>query len=154
MSKINPPIGPTEQEVREHFGDKLSPDVKLMRPPYTSIWALEDGTLLWDWRNGFSDAMPKSTHPINNLKCVVYITGKKGSGKSTFARLMPNAIKINLNTVHSRLEGNILNKINDSCIAEAVIFSSNKHSDSALAHIKSITQELDVQFININLTNK
>jgi len=55
MSTKHPPSGPTEQEVREHFGDKLKPDAKLMRPAYTSIWALEDGTLLWDWRNGFAE---------------------------------------------------------------------------------------------------
>ena len=55
MSTKHPPSGPTEQEVREHFGDKLKADSKLMRPAYTSIWALEDGTLLWDWRNGFAE---------------------------------------------------------------------------------------------------
>ncbi len=55
MSTKHPPAGPTEQEVRQHFGDKLKADAQLMRPAYTSIWALEDGTLLWDWRNGFSE---------------------------------------------------------------------------------------------------
>ncbi len=55
MSKTNIPSGPTEQEVREHFGDKIKADAKLMRPAYTSIWALEDGTLLWDWRGRLCD---------------------------------------------------------------------------------------------------
>ena len=44
---------PTEREVREHFN--LSADEPLMQVPYTTIWALEDGTLLWDWRNGYAD---------------------------------------------------------------------------------------------------
>jgi len=59
MNTKHPPSGPTEQEVREHFGDKLKADAQLMRPAYTSIWALEDGTLLWDWRNGFSEIVPE-----------------------------------------------------------------------------------------------
>jgi len=59
MSTNHPPSGPTEQEVRKHFGDKLKADAQLMRPAYTSIWALEDGTLLWDWRNGFSEIVPE-----------------------------------------------------------------------------------------------
>lgn len=55
MSPNHPPAGPTEQEVLDHFDGLLPADAKLMRPPYTSIWALENGTLLWDWRNGFAD---------------------------------------------------------------------------------------------------
>jgi len=50
----HPPAGPTEQDVRDHFAGQLPTDAKLMRPAYTSIWALEDGTLLWDWRNGYA----------------------------------------------------------------------------------------------------
>ena len=45
---------PTEEELRAHFGDKLPATARLMRPAYTTIWALEDGTLLWDWRGGFA----------------------------------------------------------------------------------------------------
>ena len=52
MNTTHPPVGPTEAEVRAHFGAKLNPAVNLIRPAYTSIWALEDGTLLWDWKNG------------------------------------------------------------------------------------------------------
>ena len=26
-----------------------------MRVPQTTIWALTDGTLLWDWRNGYAE---------------------------------------------------------------------------------------------------
>lgn len=50
MDILNTP--PTEQEVREHFN--LSADAPLMKVPQTTIWALEDGTLLWDWRNGYA----------------------------------------------------------------------------------------------------
>ncbi len=50
MSAVTPP---TEQEVREHFN--LSADAPLMKVPQTTIWALEDGTLLWDWRNGYAE---------------------------------------------------------------------------------------------------
>ena len=51
MDNLNYP--PTEQEVREHFN--LSADAPLMRVPQTTIWALTDGTLLWDWRNGYAE---------------------------------------------------------------------------------------------------
>lgn len=50
MSTDSPP---TEQEVREHFN--LSADAPLMKVPQTTIWALTDGTLLWDWRNGYAE---------------------------------------------------------------------------------------------------
>ena len=97
MSTKPPPSGPTEQEVREHFGDKLKADAKLMRPAYTSIWALEDGTLLWDWRGGFavigSADHSKSTTP-SNLKAVIYLTGRQGSGKSTLVTYMRNAVEL------------------------------------------------------------
>lgn len=46
---------PTETEVLNHFGSKIPTYAKLMKVPYTTIWALTDGTLLWDKRNGFAD---------------------------------------------------------------------------------------------------
>lgn len=69
MSTKHPLSGPNEQELRDHFGDKLPADAKLMRPDHTTIWALEDGTLLWDWRNGYADLAPQ-------VKTLVYVTSK------------------------------------------------------------------------------
>jgi len=70
---INPPSGPTEQDVREHFAGQLPDDAKLIRPAYTSIWALEDYTLLWDWRNGYANLNGVKKCPCCgqsiNIKC-------------------------------------------------------------------------------------
>ncbi len=89
MDSANTP--PTEQEVREHF--KLSADVPLMRVPQTTIWALEDGTLIWDWRNGYAE-LGEKPKPESSLKCVIYLTGPQGSGKSTLTSLMCNAVEL------------------------------------------------------------
>jgi len=119
MSAKHPPSGPTEQEVREHFGDKLKADAKLMRPAYTSIWALEDGTLLWDWRNGFAVIGSASIkHEIKmlmqdppvrkgDIECIMYVTGKQATGKTNFVRLLSDAVEVRLGSVSSRLPENI-----------------------------------------------
>jgi hypothetical protein len=67
MNTTHPPVGPDEFEVLAHFDGRLPLDAKLMRPAYTSIWALEEGTLLGDWKNGFASlGCP--------LKTVIYLT--------------------------------------------------------------------------------
>jgi hypothetical protein len=63
LDTLTPPGGPTEQELRLHFAETLPTDAKLMRPEYTTIWALEDGTLLWDWKNGYADLSRKAVMP-------------------------------------------------------------------------------------------
>lgn len=50
---------PTEQEIREHYGDKLPADAVIESVPYTTVWATDEGVLLWDWRNGYADLSPE-----------------------------------------------------------------------------------------------
>jgi ABC-type polysaccharide/polyol phosphate transport system ATPase subunit len=117
MGTIAPPPSrlrpaPTEQEVLEHF--KLPSHSALMRPAYTSIWALEDGTLLWDWKNGFASlGCP--------LKTVIYLTGPQGSGKSTLAQLMHNAVEIE----HTSISGVMDFLANGTGAHETAIITSN-----------------------------
>lgn len=78
---------PTEEQIRAHFGKLLSDDAKIMRPPYSTVWALEDGTLLWDAGGGYADIGPV-------LKCLMYLTGPQGSGKTTLVDRLQNSIEI------------------------------------------------------------
>lgn len=146
MNTTHPPVGPTEQEVRQHFGDKLSPDAKLMRPAYTSIWALEDGTLLWDWKNGYNRIGAK-------LKCIMYVTGPQGYGKSSLVRLMRGAVEVGVNTVNSRLEANILHRVQSNAERETLVFTAHQYSQSTATNIKRIAEEFGATFFNINLTH-
>lgn len=50
---------PTEQELRDHFGDRLPADTVIERIPHTTVWATNEGVLLWDWRNGYADLSPE-----------------------------------------------------------------------------------------------
>jgi hypothetical protein len=147
MSRYSIPSGPTEAEVREHFGDQIKRYEILMRPAYTSIWALEDGTLLWDWRNGYADLSPA-------IKTIIYVTGSHGLGKCTLVHLMGNAVKISLNTVNSRIESNILSKIEANARAKTIAFTAHTYQESTRNRMKQIAEELGVQFLNINLTRK
>lgn len=144
----NLPAGPSEAEVLEHFGDKIPPGSKLMRPPYTSIWALEDGTLLWDWRNGFSDAR---AGPGRALKRIMYVTGPRGSGKSSLVNLMPNAVEVSVNMVNSRLEANILGKIEANASTEVIAFTSHDHSYETKDRIMQLAEEFGAKFYNITI---
>lgn len=153
MSENNLPAGPSEAEVREHFGDKIPPGTKLMRPAYTSIWALEDGTLLWDWRNGFSDSKPRAPKPESKLKCIMYVTGPQGSGKSTLIRMMHNTVEVGVNTVNSRLESNVLAKIEANVLAETIAFSEHRYSHATEAQLKRIAEEFGIKFLSINITH-
>lgn len=75
---------PTEAEVRQHFGKLLKDTDVIMRPPYTTIWALEDGTLLWDWKSGFADLGPV-------LKNIILLIGGSSTQRSEIAQLFNNA---------------------------------------------------------------
>ncbi len=171
FSKTNIPSGPTEQEVREHFGDKLKADAKLMRPAYTSIWALEDGTLLWDWRNGFAELYPNihvsyqvkvETSPkakisielSKRLECIIYLTGKQASGKSFLARLMEDAVEINLRSVNSRLPEDIRRAVWHNATKQTIVFTDQFNVHNLGEHIKALAEELGIRFYSIHLTRK
>jgi len=164
MSTKHPPSGPTEQEVREHFGDKLKADAKLMRPAYTSIWALEDGTLLWDWRNGFAVIGSASIkHEIKmvlqdsparkgDIECIMYLTGKQATGKTNFVRLLGDAVEVNLRSVSSRLPENIRAIVQQYVGKQTIVFTDQFNVPNIGEHIRSLAEELGVKFYSINLT--
>lgn len=99
----HPPAGPTEQDVREHFAGQIPDDAQLMRPAYTSIWALEDGTLLWDWRNGYAVIgsanhikAAESSGEIAKLKCIIYLSGSDPDARGHFVSFLRNALELKL----------------------------------------------------------
>lgn len=142
------PAGPSEEEVREHFGGRIPPEAKLMQPPYTSIWALEDGTLLWDWRNGFSG---NGVAKAKKLKKVIYLTGPQRSGKSALVRSINGAVEVSLNTVNSRLPANISNKLEENASSEIVIFTAHAHSYETKDRIIQLAEEFGAKFFNITI---
>jgi len=164
MSTKHPPSGPTEQEVRQHFGDKLKADAKLMRPDYTSIWALEDGTLLWDWRNGFAELgsapikhkikMILRDPPVRkgDIECIMYVTGKQATGKTNFVRLLGDAVEVNLRSVSSRLPENIKAIVQQYIGKQTIVFTDQFNVPNIGEHIRSLAEELGVKFYSINLT--
>lgn len=108
MSVKHPPSGPTEQEVREHFGDKLNPVVPLMQVPYTSIWALEDGTLLWDWRNGFAELGEPSKSAKSSEKHSATPYGVIASQRETIARQTEELASLKRQLSRARIELSII----------------------------------------------
>lgn len=56
---------PTEELVRDHFYGLLPKGAKIVQVPQTTIWALEDGTLLWDWRDGYATLTPEGEQPTD-----------------------------------------------------------------------------------------
>lgn len=144
----NLPAGPSETEVRQHFGDKLKPDAKLMRPAYTSIWALEDGTLLWDWRHGFASLS-------NRLKCIMYVTGPQGSGKTALAEKMRDAVEVEVGSALSRIYLNLQGHVNGHADKQTIIFTSREYHQEAQERLRLIAEELQIHFFfNINLKRK
>lgn len=152
MSIKHPPSEPTEQEVRQHFGDKLKADAKLMRPAYTSIWALEDGTLLWDWRNGFADEKPKAVKPETKLRTLMYVTGAQGSGKTTLIECMHCAVEVSTRSVLSQFSENLLRRVEANASCEIVVFTAQRFSPNTDKSLRLIAEELGLKFFNINLT--
>jgi Cdc6-like AAA superfamily ATPase len=131
MNTTHPPVGPTEQDVRAHFDKHLPADVQLMRPAYTSIWALEDGTLLWDWKEGYATLG-------SELKCIIYLTGPQGSGKSTLVSLMSNAIEIQAPKSGIDYETIIAANVDVECI----VFTAQKFSRAEFYHLQEINKGL------------
>ena len=151
MNSLNmPPSGPTEQEVREHF--KLSADAPLMRPAYTSIWALEDGTLLWDWRNGYADEKSKAVEPEAKLRIIMYVTGSQGSGKTSLIDCMSNAVEVNARSVLSQFSENLLKRVEENAHNETVVFTAQRFSPNTDKSLRLIAEERQLKFFNINLT--
>jgi hypothetical protein len=66
---------PTEQELRDHFGDSLPTDTAIERIPHTTVWATDEGILLWDWRNGYVDLSPEEDKANELLvECLRFLT--------------------------------------------------------------------------------
>ena len=145
MNTTHPPVGPTEQEVRAHFGAKLNPVVNLIRPAYTSIWALEDGTLLWDWKNGYSNLG-------SNLKCIMYITGPAASGKTHLVGQLTNAVEVSIRSALTQSEQNLRRRVEAHQERNTAAFTSQRFSPTIVSRLKRIAEEFDLSFININLT--
>lgn len=70
MSQGTPP---TEQELRDYFGDSLPAYTAIERIPHTTVWATDDGVLLWDWRNGYAVNLPLAIDLFFNLRRVVKV---------------------------------------------------------------------------------
>lgn len=66
---------PTEQELRDYFGDSLPADTAIERVPHTTVWATDEGILLWDWRNGYADLSPEQDKTLELLAdCLRFLT--------------------------------------------------------------------------------
>jgi len=173
MNTKHPPAGPDEAEVRKHFGVQLPPDAQLMRPAYTSVWALEDGTLLWDWRNGYADLSPKRATveelsagyggPTNiaegfKLKTVMYLTGPPASGKTVLADSMRNAIEINLHSVIGFAGlSRAMSLADKHDFYETIVITSNATAPTAFDVDNALRiwcRERKLKYYHINLTRK
>lgn len=140
---------PTEQEVREHFN--LSADAPLMKVPQTTIWALTDGTLLWDWRNGYADEKP-APRQATKLRCIMYVTGAQGSGKTELVRLMSNAVEVNTRSTLSQFAETLLRRVQENAHNETEVFTAQRHSPNTEKSLRLIAEERQLKFYSINLT--
>jgi len=155
----NRPQRPEEAEVRKHFGEQIPTDAPLMRPPYTTVWALQDGTLLWDWRNGYASIGEPET-PENRLKCLMYISGPAGSGKSILIQSLANSTEVSgmpgdddrgaaFTTpyeIHTALEVNRNYEI--------VAFTAQTHSAKISGAVERQAQIRGLRFYDIRLSRK
>jgi hypothetical protein len=139
MNTTHPPVGPTEKDVRAHFGAKLNPASPLMRPAYTSIWALEDGTLLWDWKEGYAVLGPK-------LKCIIYLTGPQGSGKSTLVGLMRDAVEVETPRDIYDFDAVVEANSERACI----VFTAAEYSRATFYHLQEINKGLKLIWLTAN----
>jgi len=153
MNTTHPHVGPTEAEVRKHFGNKLSPDAKLMRPAYTSVWALEDGTLLWDWKNGFADDKPKAKKQIGKLTTIMYVTGPAGSGKTYLVnQIAENACEISVRSALGQFRESLLRRVSQKTNHKTIVFTAQVFQYSFAETLKDLAKELQLTYYNINLT--
>lgn len=144
MSTKHPPVGPSEQDVRDHFKGKILTDAKLMRPAYTSIWALEDGTLLWDWRNGYADITPR-------LRALIYATGSRSPKELKLTKHLTDATEVHLVPTSVITREDLTLRVNKFCDKEAVVFTSRTKSPLVAARLKSIAFELKIDFIELKI---
>ncbi len=132
-------MSPDEWELRGHFGDLLPKDTKLMQPRHTQIWAIDDGTLLWDPKNGYAKFEPKP-------KGLIYLTGAQDSGKAGLLAKIPKAVEVNCADRES-----IAKEIEKYAGKyENIVFTSQKRHGSTLNAIKKESERLGLEFININ----
>lgn len=88
---------PTEQEIRGHYGDKLPADTAIERIPHTTVWATDEGVLLWDWRNGYADLTPEQDNTEQLLaECLKFLTEQAYILKSKEKHLLIAKLKIQL----------------------------------------------------------
>lgn len=162
---------PSELEVRKHFSMKLSPDARLMRVPQTTIWVLEDGTLLWDWRNGYADlthtkhGQPRAAEPqrepisINAdvlspsaLKCIMFVTGPAASGKSALVDKMHNAAELEVDS--DTTTNSLVRRVRYHSNTSTLVFTSQYTRTAVAERLEAIAEHFKLQFFNINLTRK
>lgn len=152
MNTTHPPVGPTEQELRQHFGDKLAIDAPLMRPAYTSVWALEDGTLLWDWKNGYSPIGEEPAEiiaPKRTEKAIVYMTGRQATSKSFLIELFENALELHRADYINFTD---LSRAIGSARKQAVYAVVDQRYDPDFARmLEQYATGKGLRFININL---
>jgi len=75
-----------------------------MKVPYTTIWALTDGTLLWDWRNGYADLSdkPKPAKSAEAYEAAPY--GIIASQRETIARQSEELAELKRQLSRARIE--------------------------------------------------
>lgn len=132
---------PTEQELRQHFGKLLKPDAVVETIKYTAIWAADDGTLLWDPKNGYADLTPKQ-------RVIIYMTGPPASGKTTLVELMHNAVELNAGAFINFTDlSRALKRVED---VETAVITYNSPDIKNLLRIWC--REHNLKFYHINLT--
>jgi len=135
---------PTEAEVRKQFEGQIPNDAKLMQPDHTTIWALDDGTLLWDWKGGF--AQLTETGIVSKTECVIYLSGRQGSGKSTLVGLLDNAVEVE----SSVWKGNIAATLDKFAGYRTVVLAGPDLFSWGI--IERICKQRNIKFLKIKLT--
>jgi len=164
----------TEQQVREHFGEALPPDSIIERIPYSTIWALSDGTLLWDKTNGYANLnrivvpVPElknrlgygasSSTPVvqvipnkkvDRLETIIYLTGPAASGKTTLIELMANALEVNR---HNYISFTDLSRGLENKKHYTTLVVTDQLNDLSYSRIlKQWAEKKDLRFYAINL---
>lgn len=132
-----------EEQIREHFGSLISESATIERIPYSLVWALSDGTLLWDPQNGYANLGP-------TVKSIIYLAGPAGSGKTTLARMMRECTELNRREYISLTD---LSRAIEAAQTETVIVSDQKAFDPDYKNlIESYARNRKLIFYSITLT--
>jgi hypothetical protein len=90
-------LGDVYKRQRNHFGDSLPTHTAIERIPHTTIWATEEGVLLWDWRNGYADLSPEQDNTEQLLaECLKFLTEQAYILKSKEKYRLMAKLKIHL----------------------------------------------------------